>query len=32
VQGFKAGATELRLSTLFQHLPVAVLKAKVKRA
>ena len=32
VQGFKAGATELRLSTLFQHLPVAVLKARVKRA
>jgi (1->4)-alpha-D-glucan 1-alpha-D-glucosylmutase len=32
VQGFKAAATELRLSTLFQHLPVAVLKARVKRA
>jgi (1->4)-alpha-D-glucan 1-alpha-D-glucosylmutase len=30
--GDKAGATELRLSSLFQHLPVAVLKAKVKRA
>jgi (1->4)-alpha-D-glucan 1-alpha-D-glucosylmutase len=28
----KAGATELRLSALFQHLPVAVLKARVKRA
>jgi (1->4)-alpha-D-glucan 1-alpha-D-glucosylmutase len=32
VQGFKAGATELRLPALFQHLPVAVLKARVKRA
>jgi (1->4)-alpha-D-glucan 1-alpha-D-glucosylmutase len=32
VEGFKAGATELRLPALFQHLPVAVLKARVKRA
>jgi (1->4)-alpha-D-glucan 1-alpha-D-glucosylmutase len=32
VEGFKAGAAELRLSELFRHLPVAVLKAKVKRA
>jgi (1->4)-alpha-D-glucan 1-alpha-D-glucosylmutase len=30
--GDKAGATDLRLSSLFQHLPVAVLRAKVKRA
>jgi (1->4)-alpha-D-glucan 1-alpha-D-glucosylmutase len=29
--GGNAGATELRLSNLFQHLPVAVLKASVKR-
>jgi (1->4)-alpha-D-glucan 1-alpha-D-glucosylmutase len=29
--GGKAGAAELRLSDLFQHLPVAVLKARVKR-
>jgi (1->4)-alpha-D-glucan 1-alpha-D-glucosylmutase len=28
----KTDATELRLSSLFQHLPVAALKAKVKRA
>jgi (1->4)-alpha-D-glucan 1-alpha-D-glucosylmutase len=32
VEGFKAGATELRLSALFRHLPVAVLKARLKRA
>jgi (1->4)-alpha-D-glucan 1-alpha-D-glucosylmutase len=32
VEGFKAGAPELRLAALFQHLPVAVLKARVKRA
>jgi (1->4)-alpha-D-glucan 1-alpha-D-glucosylmutase len=32
VEGFKAGATELRLPALFPHLPVAVLKARVKRA
>ena len=32
VEGFKAGATELQLSDVFRHLPVAVLKARVKRA
>jgi (1->4)-alpha-D-glucan 1-alpha-D-glucosylmutase len=31
VEGFKAGTTELRLPALFRHLPVAVLKARVKR-
>jgi (1->4)-alpha-D-glucan 1-alpha-D-glucosylmutase len=30
--GGKAGATELRLSDIFRHLPVAVLKARIKRA
>jgi (1->4)-alpha-D-glucan 1-alpha-D-glucosylmutase len=32
VQGLGGKATEMRLSALFQHLPVAVLKARVKRA
>jgi hypothetical protein len=32
VEGLGAKATEMRLSALFQHLPVAVLKARVKRA
>ena len=31
VEGIKAGTAELRLSDIFQHLPVAVLKARVKR-
>ena len=30
VEGGRTDATELRLSDIFQHLPVAVLKAKVK--
>jgi (1->4)-alpha-D-glucan 1-alpha-D-glucosylmutase len=32
VQGLGDKATEMHLSALFQHLPVAVLKARVKRA
>jgi (1->4)-alpha-D-glucan 1-alpha-D-glucosylmutase len=32
VEGIGGKATEMRLSALFQHLPVAVLKARVKRA